>query len=126
MHRGRSLETGVDCVGLIFAIYRLAGRPIDRLDRPYSRRLAGTRLGSAIVGRQAKRSFDDVTALVKAGIDEDGDVWQFSLNGQIPHVGICIADHVYHMGDKLHRQPADLVRPLLLAAFRLNPAANSV
>ena len=121
-HHGRTVA-GIDCVGLIFLTYRLAGRSIDHLDMPYGH--LGERASNPAMLNLLHRavSSGEFREIDRAQCGEDGDIVLFRCqmvmsSGSMVHAGIVVDQRVYHMTDRLLRLSLRRFRPYVTSCLR--------
>lgn len=91
VHRGRT-ERELDCVGAILLVYRLRGRPIDHLDRPYGELNTSDTTGLSLLMGALRAEFD----AVPPEFPIDGDLLVALGDGQL-HLGVVAAGRFWHM-----------------------------
>jgi cell wall-associated NlpC family hydrolase len=99
-HHGRSVETGLDCIGLVLAVYRLAGCPLDDLDEPYGIRdaLRPERARRLIAKTCMRFTKQDVTASRQC---RDGDLLLMGDNHHINHLAMVVDGTMVQMAGKI-------------------------
>lgn len=105
VHHGRNPETGLDCCGLILAVYRLAGLPIDSLDVPYGCRDVVRPHRNRMILQQVMKEFrmlgkGDGTVswpVTVPGDCRDGDILLIGSVGNENHLGVVISGSLWQM-----------------------------
>ncbi|MCC5910012.1 MAG: C40 family peptidase [Clostridiaceae bacterium] len=97
VHNGRSLETGVDCLGLVILFYKEFGIHIPNDD--------GQFIDKAWYRKEPERFIQGINSLNGVEVDMDSlqalDLVYFAINyGIITHIGIMINDKEF-----LHTRP---------------------
>jgi cell wall-associated NlpC family hydrolase len=122
VHHGRD-PGGIDCVGLWFLLYRLAGIPVDHLDGEYP---PADEMTDADVDRfvaNAMSEFHPVSKPYHYTRLVDGDTLILSGQGLAGkkmgnHVGVFVGNRVATMTDRLMVLPAPRVVPFAKRVFR--------
>lgn len=121
VHRGRDIDTGLDCAGLFLWIYRVAGKNVDHIDCEYSENdFASPTRVAFMTDRLLRGGFRNVAGQVSRGWFKDGDVLILGVGGAV-HLGIYVDGMIYQMGKELKIMVADRLRPWIVDAFRLKP-----
>lgn len=97
VHHGRSPQ-GLDCIGLIFWVYRQIGLSIDHLDVPYSENDAHRPTRVRQILRQLAKTFDRLHPFDPL---LDGDVVLIRNDGKdANHLGLFMEGRLWHMSGK--------------------------
>lgn len=116
VHHGRD-RAGLDCIGLVFLVFREVGLSIDHLDVPYSELDAHRPHRFRVILTQLDKAFD---RLHPADGLVDGDVVLVRNDGRdANHLGVYCDGRVWHMsGRSLRPLPLYRVRAHVAATFR--------
>ncbi len=128
VHHGRD-AAGLDCVGLFFLLYRLAGRPVDEVDGDYP---PADEMTNADVERFVSRCLGRFEVLPPRGYHADrlvpGDVivMRGDRRGTDNHVGVYVGGRrVATMTNRLRAVPASRVMPWARWVLRLRPTTTT-
>jgi cell wall-associated NlpC family hydrolase len=123
VHHGRDPRVGLDCVGLILAVYRLAGLPIDKCDEPYGER---DFLRKHKTERIAKRLASEFRLTDATTPDEchDGDILLMGGPGYITHAAMVVDGHIVQMAGNTHMEGRKRVSTGGLSILSLNLSLN--
>lgn len=122
VHRGRDPRTGLDCIGLVLAMYRAAGESIDELDVPYGERDATRASRRELLLRVLARRFDPVRA-TGPGDCRDGDV--LDVRRRAPgepeiHLGVVVGGEMVDLASaRVRRSRLVAAWPYVGAVYRL-------
>lgn len=130
---GRTIEQGIDCVGLIFVMYKLVGVDLKDCDVPYGQHAyrpiaPGDALAKAQRDRLSRLLQSRLTMKFKRvecydPVDvRSGDIILLGETGSENHVGIFIDGMLIQMGDKIRVRRFHEVWALNFVAgvYRLN------
>jgi cell wall-associated NlpC family hydrolase len=109
LHHGRDPQIGLDCFGLVFAIYGAAGMPINHLDMAYGERDHLRPKRTRLILSRVMQAFrmmgkgDGLTAwpVVAPRDCMDGDLLLLGSPGKENHMGIAIGGQIVQMAGRV-------------------------